>query len=155
MAGFDIRLDVVSDFSGEKPRMTSIDGTITMQGAQLRLNDRIPSFDRLDGRLTIADNRGEIILTNGHVSGLELSTGKVEIVPIIGGKPAMGQVDLKLTGDAGDAMSIAAAFGMGMKGGTDPTKIRASGQTEMDFQAGFPIRRKLSPALLTSKLRAA
>ena len=141
----DIRLDVASDFSADKPRMTSIDGTITMRGVQLRLNDRLPSFDRLDGRLTIADNRGEIILTNGQVGGLELSNGKVEIIPILGGKPAMGQVDLKLTGDVGDAMAVATDFGMGRKGGTDLTKIRARGPAEMDFKAGFPIRRKLSP----------
>ena len=133
----DIRLDVASDFSADKPRMTSIDGTITMRGVQLRLNDRLPSFDRLDGRLTIADNRGEIILTNGQVGGLELSNGKVEIIPILGGKPAMGQVDLKLTGDVGDAMVVATDFGMGRKGGTDLTKIRASGPAEMDFKAGF------------------
>ena len=141
----DIRLDVEGDFSGEKPRITSIAGTVTMQAAQLRLSDSLPLFEALDGRLTIADNRGEIILTDGRVGGLALSTGKIEILPIIGGKPAMGHVDLDLSGDIGAAMAVAADFGMGGAGGTDLTRIRSSGPSNLTFRAGFPIRRKLSP----------
>ena len=45
----DIRLDVVGDFSGDKPRMTSIDGTVTMRGAHLKLSDRLPQI-HLAGR---------------------------------------------------------------------------------------------------------
>ena len=141
----DIRLDVVSDFSGERPRMTSIDGTVTMQGAKLKLSDRIPTFTSLDGRLTIADNRGEIILTDGRVRGLSLSTGKVEILPIIGGKPAMGRVDLKLAGDIGEVISVASRFGVGGNGAADLSRIRATGPSELTFRAGFPVKRKLSP----------
>ena len=141
----DIRLDVVGDFSGDKPRMTSIDGTVTMRGAHLKLSDRFPQFTSLDGRLTIVDNRGEIILTDGRVGGLALSTGKVEILPVIGGKPTMGQVDLKLSGDVGEAIGVAAGFGMGGTGGTDLTRVRASGPSNLIFRAGFPIKRKLAP----------
>ena len=140
----DIRLDVVGDFSGDKPRMTSIDGTVTMRGAHLKLSDRFPQFTSLDGRLTIVDNRGEIILTDGRVGGLALSTGKVEILPVIGGKPTMGQVDLKLSGDIGEAIGVAAGFGMGGTGGTDLTRVR-SGPSNLIFRAGFPIKRKLAP----------
>ena len=141
----DIRLNVVGDFSGDKPRMTSIDGTVTMRGAHLKLSERLPKITSLDGRLTIVDNRGEIILTDGRVGGLVLSTGKVEILPVIGGKPAMGQVDLKLSGDVGEAISVAAGFGMGGTGGTDLTRVRASGPSNLIFRAGFPVKRKLAP----------
>ncbi|MED5312856.1 MAG: AsmA-like C-terminal domain-containing protein, partial [Pseudomonadota bacterium] len=141
----DIRLNVVGDFSGDKPRMTSIDGTVTMRGAHLKLSERLPKITSLDGRLTIVDNRGEIILTDGRVGGLVLSTGKVEILPVIGGKPAMGQVDLKLSGDVGEAISVAAGFGMGGTGGTDLTRFRASGPSNLIFRAGFPVKRKLAP----------
>ncbi|MEC7981860.1 MAG: DUF3971 domain-containing protein, partial [Pseudomonadota bacterium] len=141
----DIRLNVVGDFSGDKPRMTSIGGTVTMRGAHLKLSERLPKITSLDGRLTIVDNRGEIILTDGRVGGLVLSTGKVEILPVIGGKPAMGQVDLKLSGDVGEAISVAAGFGMGGTGGTDLTRVRASGPSNLILRAGFPVKRKLAP----------
>ena len=71
----DIRLNVVGDFSGDKPRMTSIDGTVTMRGAHLKLSDG-PEVTSLDGRLTIVDNRGEIILTDGRVGDWHCRPGR-------------------------------------------------------------------------------
>ena len=57
----------------------------------------------------------------------------------------MGQVDLKLSGDVGEAIGVAAGFGMGGTGGTDLTRVRASGPSNLIFRAGFPIKRKLAP----------
>ncbi|MEL0132514.1 MAG: DUF3971 domain-containing protein, partial [Rhodobiaceae bacterium] len=141
----DIRLQVISDFTGERPRISRLDGTVTMRDARLELNAKLPAFTNLDGRLTIADNRGEIILTEGRAEGLELSTGKVEIVPVIGGKPAMGRTDLRLAGDIGEAIRVASHFGFGGKSG-ELMKIKAAGQSELAVRTSFPVRRKLKPA---------
>ena len=140
----DIRLQVISDFTGERPRISRLDGTVTMRDARLELNAKLPAFTNLDGRLTIADNRGEIILTEGRVEGLELSTGKVEIVPVIGGKPAMGRTDLRLAGDIGKAIRVASRFGFGGKS-SDLMKVKATGQSELVLRTSFPVRRKLKP----------
>ncbi len=140
----DVRLEVISDLSGEQPRISRLDGTVTMRGARLELNPKFPAFTNIDGRLTIADNRGEIILTEGRVQGLDLATGKVEIVPIVGGKPAMGSTDLRLKGDVGEAIRVASRFGFGGKS-MDLAKIEAIGQSEFSVRTSFPVRRKLTP----------
>lgn len=140
----DIRLEVISDLTGERPRITRLDGTVTMRDVRLELNPKLPAFTNIDGRLTIADNRGEIILTDGRVQGLGLSTGKVEIVPVIGGKPAMGSTDLRLNGDIGEVIRVASRFGFGGKG-MDLTRIEAIGQSELAVRTSFPVRRKLRP----------
>ncbi len=141
----DIRLEVISDFTGERPRISRLDGTVTMRDARLELSPKLPAFTDIDGRLTIADNQGEIILTEGRVQGLELSTGKVQIIPVIGGKPAMGSTDLRLKGDVGDVIRVASRFGFGGKG-MDLTKIEAVGQSELIVRTNFPVRGKLTPA---------
>ena len=144
----DIRLDVASDFTGDRPRISRLEGTVTMRDARLELGARLPAFTSIDGRLTIADNRGEIILTDGRAQGLTLSTGKVEIVPVVGGKPAMGRTDLRLTGDVSDAIKVAARFGFGTGGGRgmDLTRIGAIGRSELTVRTDFPVRGKLKPA---------
>ena len=140
----DIRLEVISDFTGERPRISRLDGTVTMRDARLELSPKLPAFTDIDGRLTIADNQGEIILTEGRVQGLELSTGKVQIIPVIGGKPAMGNTDLRFAGDVGEVIRIASRFGLGGKG-RDLTKITAIGQSELSVRTSFQVRRKLKP----------
>ena len=140
----DIRLEVVSDFTGERPRISRLDGTVTMRDARLELSPKLPAFSNIDGRLTIAGNRGEIILTEGRVQGLELSTGKVEIIPVVGGKPAMGSTDLRFSGDVGEVIRVASRFGLGGKG-RDLTKTKAIGQSELSVRTSFPVRRKLKP----------
>ncbi len=141
----DIRLEVISDFTGERPRISRLDGTVTMRDARLELNAKLPAFTNLDGRLTISDNRGEIILTEGRVEGLELSTGKVEIVPVIGGKPAMGRTDLRLAGDVGEVIRVASRFGFGGKSG-ELMKVKAAGHSELALRTSFPVRRGLKSA---------
>ena len=140
----DIRLEVVSDFTGERPRISRLDGTVTMRDAHLELSSKLPAFTNIDGRLSIADNRGEIILTEGRVQGLELSTGKVEIIPVVGGKPAMGSTDLRFSGNVGEVIRVASRFGLGGKG-RDLTEIKAVGQSELSVRTSFPVRRKLKP----------
>ena len=54
-------------------------------------------------------------------------------------------MDLKLSGDVGEAISVAAGFGMGGTGGTDLTRVRASGPSNLIFRAGFPVKQKLAP----------
>ena len=81
----DVRLQVQSRFDGDKPRITNLEGSVTLSDARLELGAKIPAFTDLDGRLTIADNLGEIILTEGRVEGLDLSTGRVTIDPVING----------------------------------------------------------------------
>ena len=142
----DIRLHVISDLTGERPRISRLDGTVTMRDARLELGARLPAFTNIDGRLTITDNRGEIILTDGRVQGLALSTGKVEIVPVVGGKPAMGSTDLRLTGDVSDAIRVARRFGFGSGKGMDLTMIDAVGQSDLTVRTNFPVRGKLTPA---------
>ena len=141
----DVRLRVQSLFDGEKPRITDINGSITLSDARLELGRKIPAFTNLDGRLTIAENRGEIILTEGKVEGLALSTGKVTIAPVINGKPSLGTTDLKLSGDIGDAMRVASRLGIGGATGFDLMKIDASGPSDLIVRTSFPVRRKLSP----------
>ena len=109
----DVRLQVQSRFDGEKPRITDINGSITLSDVRLELGRKIPAFTNLDGRLTIAENRGEIILTEGKIEGLALSTGKVTITPVINGKPSLGTTDLKLSGDIGDAIRVASRLSIG------------------------------------------
>ena len=141
----DLRLNAVTRFDGDRPRITSLDGSITLSDARLELGRKIPAFTDLDGRLTIAENRGEIILTDGRVGGLDLSTGRIGIDPVIGGKPSLGSTDLKLSGDVGKAILVANRLGMAKGNGIDLTKITASGQAELTVRTGFPIRRKLQP----------
>ena len=141
----DVRLRVQSLFDGEKPRITDINGSITLSDARLELGRKIPAFTNLDGRLTIAENRGEIILTEGKVEGLALSTGKVTIAPVINGKPSLGTTDLKLSGDIGDAMRVASRLGIGGATGFDLMKIDASGPSDLIVRTSFPVRRKLGP----------
>ena len=148
----DIRLDVISDFAGERPRISQIEGTITMSGTTLELGGNRPAFINLDGRMTISDNRAEIILTEGRVKGLALSTGKVEIVPVIGGKPAMGSTDLRLAGDIGEVIRVGSRFGLGGDGAMDLTGLEAIGQSELTVKTSFPVRRKLKPEDVSFKV---
>ena len=141
----DLRLTALIRLDGDRPRITDLDGLITLSDARLELGRNIPAFTDLDGRLTIAENRGEIILTEGRVEGLDLSTGKIGINPVIGGKPALGSTDLKLSGDVGNAILVATRLGMAKGNGIDLTKIKASGQAELTVNTRFPIRRKLQP----------
>ena len=141
----DLRLTALIQLDGDRPRITGLDGLITLSDARLELGRNIPAFTDLDGRLTIAENRGEIILTEGRVEGLDLSTGKIGINPVIGGKPALGSTDLKLSGDIGNAILVATRLGMAKGNGIDLTKITASGQAELTVNTRFPIRRKLPP----------
>jgi len=141
----DLRLNAVTRFDGERPRITGLDGSITLSDARLELGRQIPAFTNLDGRLTIADNRGEIILTEGRVEGLDLSTGRIGIDPVIGGKPSLGSTDLKLTGDIGNAILVATRLGMAKGNGIDLAKVNASGKADLTVKTAFPIRRKLQP----------
>jgi len=141
----DLRLNAVTRFDGDRPRITGMDGTITLSDARLELGRNIPAFTDLDGRLTIAENQGEIILTEGRVEGLELSTGRIGISPVIGGKPPLGTTDLKLSGDVSKAILVATRLGMAKGNGFDLTKINASGKAELTVRTSFPIRRKLQP----------
>ena len=150
----DVRLYVQSRFDGEKPRITSLEGSVTISDARLELGARIPAFTDLDGRLTIADNLGEIILTEGRAEGLDLSTGRVTIDPVINGKPSRGVTDLKLSGDVGDAIRVANRLGIGGASGLDLTKIRASGNADMTVRTSFPIRRKLKPETIDFDVEA-
>ena len=150
----DVRLYVQSRFDGEKPRITSLEGSVTISDARLELGARIPAFTDLDGRLTIADNLGEIILTEGRAEGLDLSTGRVTIDPVINGKPSRGVTDLKLSGDVGDAIRVANRLGIGGASGLDLTKIRASGNADITVRTSFPIRRKLKPETIDFDVEA-
>ena len=141
----DLRLNAVTRFDGDRPRITSLDGSITLSDARLELGRKIPAFTDLDGRLTIAENRGEIILTEGRVEGLDLSTGRIGIDPVIGGKPSLGSTDLKLSGDVSDAILVATRLGMAKGNGIDLSRIDASGSAELTVRTRFPIRRKLQP----------
>ncbi|MGC6452962.1 MAG: AsmA-like C-terminal domain-containing protein [Candidatus Puniceispirillaceae bacterium] len=144
----DMRLTARTLFEGNRPRITALDGSITLSDARLELGRKIPAFTDLDGRLTIVDNRGEIILTEGRVEGLELSTGRVGIDPVIGGRPSLGSTDLKLSGDVGNAILVANRLGMARGNGIDLTRIDASGQAELTVRTSFPIRRKLQPGAI-------
>lgn len=154
----DVRLQVKSRFDGEKPRITALDGSITLANATLELGRKIPAFTNLDGRLIIADNRGEIILTEGRVDGLVLSTGKVSIDPIIkpviNGKPSRGTTDLRLSGDIGDAIRVANRLGIGGATGFDLMKIQASGASDLVVRTAFPVRRKLPPEAIEFDVEA-
>ena len=141
----DLRLNAVTRFDGDRPRITSLDGSITLSDARLELGRKIPAFTDLDGRLTIAENRGEIILTEGRVEGLDLSTGRIGIDPVIGGKPSLGSTDLKLLGDVSDAILVATRLGMAKGNGIDLSRTDASGSAELTVKTRFPIRRKLQP----------
>lgn len=141
----DLGLNAVTRFDGERPRITGLEGSITLSDARLELGGRIPAFTNLDGRLTITENRGEIILTEGRVEGLDLATGRIGIHPVIGGKPPLGSTDLKLTGDIGNAILVATRLGMAKGNGIDLTQLDASGKAELTVKTGFPIRRKLQP----------
>ena len=150
----DVRLQVQSRFDGEKPRITNLEGSVTLSDARLELGAKIPAFTDLDGRLTIADNLGEIILTEGRVEGLDLSTGRVTIDPVINGKPSRGVTDLKLSGDVGDAIRVASQLGIGGSSGLDLTRIVASGSADMTVRTAFPIRRKLKPQAIDFDVEA-
>jgi len=141
----DVRLHVKSRFDGDKPKITDLEGSITLSDARLELGAKIPAFTNLDGRLTIAENRGEIILTEGKVEGLALSTGRVSIDPVINGKPSLGTTDLKLSGDIGDAIRVASQLGIGGATGFDLMKIEASVPSDLVVRTSFPVRRKLRP----------
>ena len=140
----DIRLDIESDFTGERPLITRLAGTVTMRDTRLELSKKLPAFTDLNGRLTIADNQGEIILTEGRVQGLSLSTGRVEITPVIGGKPPRGTTDLQVSGDLAEVIRVASRFGFGGKG-MELSRIRAVGKTDLTVRTHFPVRRKLKP----------
>ena len=150
----DVRLHVQSRFDGEKPRITNLEGSVTLSDARLELGAKIPAFTDLDGRLTIADNLGEIILTEGRVEGLDLSTGRVTIDPVINGKPSRGVTDLKLSGDVADALRVANLLGIGGSSGLDLTKIEASGNADLTVRTTFPIRRKLKPQAIDFDVEA-
>ena len=150
----DVRLHVQSRFDGEKPRITNLEGSVTLSDARLELGAKIPAFTDLDGRLTIADNLGEIILTEGRVEGLDLSTGRVTIDPVINGKPSRGVTDLKLSGDVADALRVANLLGIGGSSGLDLTKIEASGNADLTVRTTFPIRRKLKPQAMDFDVEA-
>ena len=150
----DVRLHVQSRFDGEKPRITNLEGSVTFSDARLELGAKIPAFTDLDGRLTIADNLGEIILTEGRVEGLELSTGRVTIDPVINGKPSRGVTDLKLSGDVGDAIRVANLLGLGGSTGLDLSRMEASGSADMTVRTTFPIRRKLKPQAIDFDVEA-
>ena len=150
----DVRLHVQSRFDGDKPRITNLEGSITLSDARLELGAKIPAFTNLDGRLTIADNLGEIILTEGRVEGLDLSTGRITIDPVINGKPSRGVTDLKLSGDVGDAIRVANQLGIGGSSGLDLTRIAASGSADMTVRTEFPIRRKLKPQAIDFDVEA-
>ncbi len=141
----DLKLNATTNFDGDRPRIIGLDGSITLSGARLELGRQIPAFTDLDGRLTIAENRGEIILTEGRVEGLELSTGRVAINPVIGGTPSLGSTDLKLSGDIENAILVATNLGMARGNGFDLASIGASGKAELTVRTSFPIRRKVQP----------
>ena len=144
----DLRLNAMARLDGDRPRITGLDGSITLSVARLELGGNIPVFTNLDGRLTIAENRGEIILTEGRVDGLDLSTGKIGINPVIGGKPPLGSTDLTLSGDIGDAILVARRLGMAQENGIDLTRLKAFGKAELNVKTSFPIRRKLQPGAI-------
>ena len=150
----DVRLKVQSRFDGEKPRIRNLEGSVTLSDARLELGSKIPAFTDLNGRLTIADNIGEIILTEGRVEGLDLSTGRVTIDPVINGKPSRGVTDLKLSGNVGDAIRVASQLGIGGSSGLDLTRIVASGSADITVRTVFPIRRKLKPQAIEFDLEA-
>ena len=106
------QLQVESRFDGDKLPHHKSRGSVTLSDARLELGAKIPAFNDLDGRLTIADNLGEIILTEGRIEGLDLSTGRVTIDPVINGKPSRGVTDLKLSGDVSDAIRVASQLGI-------------------------------------------
>jgi hypothetical protein len=140
----DIRLEVASGFTDGRPQITRLEGTVTMRDAHLQLSPKLPVFTNIDGRLTIADNRGEIILTEGQVEGLKLATGKVEIAPVVGGNPAMGRTDLRLAGDVGEVIRVASRLGFAGSG-MKLNDIEAIGKSELTLRTSFPVRRKLTP----------
>lgn len=143
----DVRLDLVSQRDENRLKVRQIDGSITVRDVEMALGGGVPVMTGIDGRMTIADNTAEIILTEGDVSGLGLETAKVTIIPVIGGKPPRAVAELNLSGDMGDGIAVATSMRMIKpgKGGYDATSMRASGQTSFDIVTRFPVRPRLTP----------
>ena len=143
----DVRLDLVSQRDENRLKVRQIDGSITVRDVEMALGGGVPVMTGIDGRMTIADNKAEIILTEGDVSGLGLETAKVTIVPVIGGKPPRAVAELNLNGDMGDGIALATSMRMIKpgNGGYDATTLRASGQTIFDVVTRFPVRPRLKP----------
>ena len=121
-----------------------MEGSITLRDARLELGQKIPVFTDIDGRMQIADNRAEMILTDGNVERLALRNGRVVIEPVIGGG-AMAATDMEFEGDVADALAV--GMTLGFAGGDNNTQsdLVATGRSDLDVKTSFPIRRKLKP----------
>ena len=148
----DVRLHVVSSFADDKLSVDQIDGSITMQNVRLELGANIPPLVDLDGRMTIADNASEIILTDGTAEKLSLSAGKIRIAPITTSgvwgenKLPLGIAEVRLDGDISDGIALVRRLGIVKSGGYDLDRLQASGLSSFNITTEFPVRRKLTPA---------
>ena len=143
----DVRLAVVSERRENKLKVATVEGSITVQNVEMALGGGVPPITGVDGRMTIADNKAEIILTEGRVKDIALNNGKISIVPVIGSKPPRAVAELGLSGDVGDGIAIAKAMRMIKRRGDgyDATTLQASGAAGFDISARFPVRPRLTP----------
>ena len=140
----DVRLRFLTSFGGDKPKLTDMEGSITLRDVRLELGQKIPVFTDIDGRMQIADNRAEMILTDGEVERLELRNGRVVIEPVIGGG-AMAATDMEFEGDVADALAVGMTLGFAGGDNNFQPDLVATGQSELAVKTSFPIRRKLKP----------
>ena len=143
----DVRLALASQRRDGRLKVTEVGGSITVQNVEMELGGGVPPLHAINGRMTIAENKAEIILTEGEVNGIGLEDGKISIVPVIGGKPPRAVAELNLAGDMGDGIAVAKAMRMIKRRGTgyDATTLQASGQAIFGITAAFPVRPRLTP----------